>query len=359
MDDMDGLFLVTPKASVSPPGVVSDPAGVSLDDLFAPTVAPMVPASSPSLRAPPTTPRVEGKFRTRAGSVPRTAQGEHDDSPVGLMRQLVADGDWKDAALVIEWQRVVRLERLAHSHLAAARLEDDRLEEAITHRNDMRRWRIEGYERHALLTFLTTFRHIRWSSVLVNELNESEALRRKCRHAMELNSLSVAHMESLAIDLLEAADAQDEAMRLLMCKSVPMRLLYAALTDAARGAMQLACATVVESIADYKAPTSPRRWKSILTGNVHCLRQTEEGVAHLEGVRQLAIVAQSMVGQASEDLKASLAPLVGELQALWDACGHPLPPKAGPRSRTCSLSGLPFDGHDDVHPFVKAYVARL
>ncbi|EKF33866.1 hypothetical protein MOQ_002418 [Trypanosoma cruzi marinkellei] len=212
------------------------------------------------------------------------------------------------------------------------------------------------------LEFLQTFKHVSVFPVL--EVPRLAFKVRQCvqdwveSHGGVRAVLSDSH---LALDLQTLLENVNEVFATMVetsPQSASEALLLSSLTDVCRYCIQLVCTCLPHGDHLFLATTM----QSVMHHNSSVMSHLEGEIKTHEDILQLLVVARSTAyHRCSEDIQASVSPLVAELFSLLDIFSSssmvPLDKKKVPERR-CKLSGLrlhPSDTCEEIDVFVNRY----
>jgi len=231
--------------------------------------------------------------------------------------------------------------------LAEARLDDDRLEEAIQHRDAMREAVQLFHTRRVVLEFSLANTHISHTPCL-RLLAPHPLLASSLETLTSLKSLNAPEALMFATQLKENAAAAEEAWSKASARSNSEALLLVAMSELCRTIIRLCCASIAAGDDDLIEPLTPSTtWENQLSRNIRTLRGNPAGARHLGSLTHLIHVARyTHAHMVADEVKALVSPTIAEVMSLLDRAGPSDEVQPIDRRKTspiCSLSGLRLD----------------
>lgn len=276
-----------------------------------------------------------------------------------MLRLFVVNGAVFELGVLLETVQAALQAEDERRLLDEARVVDNRLEEAITHRDKMRKFSSTVCSRQALLSFSSAFPDVHFFPWLTEKSKNvaREALQGVFEAAGA--NFSSGELDPGTLRNIEA-DVQKERARLEELCSTQARteseaLLLMCVMELSRAAITLSTSTVTagQSTTADDAPqssfggTEKDLWEVNLAKNLAAIRQSTSPAAkaYLPGLLQLLSIARhTHMHRLSEDAQAGVALQMAELQSFFDRTlepGHTLPQVDRRRGgRVCQLSGL-------------------
>jgi hypothetical protein len=264
--------------------------------------------------------------------------------------------------------------------LDESRMVDERLEEAIEHRDAMNRLRLKSTDREALVQFVVAFPNICYFPVLNGEAKSKECptiLRTIQHNGGDLRSI-VSSRDRLDALCKALRDGEHwEARQAYSQADTPSEALLAVcFTELCRSFIRLACCKWNEGEEAGSGEGTPERgvsnksvaegsgrqastaagsfsgdgdaWEAVLHSNLTLLRRTEKGRKHIEGLLVLMRIARSTLAlKVSVDIQAQISLLMADLLSFFDrilpknVAAPVLDRKKG--LKVCELSGIRLD----------------
>jgi hypothetical protein len=272
--------------------------------------------------------------------------------------KLLADSPARisEAMHVVEQRRAFLLAESEKSSLDHCRMDDDRLETAILHRDEMR-FQLTCFHQHQhLCAFVQTYRHVqhmptlrpceastacaRWVRKLVRTLGGTRKV------FADAYLLQKVHHETIRwLGLLETYCRRNAS-------SASEVVLLCSLTELSRAAMQLCCA----HLRDMDAAGVIETLKPV-TSNTSILHHSDGGRQHLKMLFDLLTIARhTVVHRVCDEVRAHVSLLIAELMSIFDQLFPPemamAPVARRSRSTTvevcCTFTGIPLTPEECV-----------